>query len=273
MSLIQSASEHLESASRVIVVIGANGSGKTAFSISASIHAGELISGEKRRCTDTLVICGDNEGSMGAMDAGLEPGGIVDLSDCETWPEYKKALVPALVEIKYLVDSDVLKFIIFDLGLPASLIVNHVSPQSIADWGQVAKEGATLRQAFQKLKGATVIVNAHIKSAVAAIETDVAKAASEARASGGERSTFTIDAPGSISKPWCANASFIFAREVKRKADPMKRNEPPKRVFYTHTSASSRFDVKSRAHTVLKATEPGERSLNSMLQAVYKKNA
>lgn len=272
MSFIKSVREHIETASRVIVVIGANGSGKTSFSVSASSYAGETIDGPTRDCKDTVVICGDNEGAMGAVDAGLHPGGIVDLSDSETWSEYKKALVPALVELKDRIMARTIKFVVLDLGLPASLIVNHVAPQSIADWGAVAKEGAVLRQAFQRLKGATVIVNAHIKSSVAAIETDVARASAEARASGGERATFTIDAPGSISKPWTANASFVFAREVRRKADPMRRTEPSKRIFYTHTSASPRFDVKSRAHSVLKATEPGDRSLNSMLCAVYKKD-
>ncbi len=177
------------------------------------------------------------------------------------------------MELKERVKEGKTRFIILDLGLPANLIVNQVAPQSIADWGLVGQQGALLRKVFQGLKGATVIINSHIKSSVAAVETEVAKAASEARAVGGERSTFTIDVPGSIAKPWLANASFVFAREVRRKSNPMKRDEPARRIFYTHTSASARFDVKSRAHSVLKATESGERSLHSMLEAVYGSHA
>lgn len=272
MSLLSSSGQSLKSAARVLVVLGPPGSGKTTLSVSASSFAGDTISGGHRLCKDLVLISGDAEGVAGAMDAGLEPRAVADLTVCETWAAYQKALASVIEELKPLVDKGEVKYVVIDLALPGKLILDHVKPQQISDWPKVAAEGMMLYKSLRYLRGATIIANSQIKSSVGAVENDVAKAAAEAKAVGGERATFTLDLPKGIFSPWVENASLMLAREVKKQRDPMKKDAPARRVYFTHTSANARFETKSRFNSKIAPTEPGERSLNSILRDAYGEN-
>lgn len=153
-----------------------------------------------------------------------------------------------------------------DLGLPAKLIDRSIDPSAQRDWKQVAIEGARLFNALSSLRGVTVIGNAQIKAAVSPGETLISADASTAKAIGGERSTFTIDLPKGIATMWLDNASFVFTREAKR---VRQSDGTTTRAFKTHTQSSQKFEAKSRAESRLAPTEPGDRSLHSLLQTAY----
>ena len=266
MSLIRSASESLKQSNRRIMVVGPRGSGKTTFSVSASKHAGDTIAGGHRVCDDVLLIEGDSEGVMGAMDAGLEPARILGMTDCDTWDAYQKRLVLGLRELQTPLTDGTIKVVIIDLSWPAKLIDRSIDPNNQKDWKLVANEGARLFRALAGLKGVTVIGNAQIKASSSPGETTQAVDASAAKAIGGERSTFTIDLPKGIAALWLDNCSFIFCREVKRVKDPSGAQQ---RRFSTHTTSSNKFEAKSRAGSKLLPLEPGDKSLHALLKQAY----
>lgn len=287
--MIQSAQESLTTANRRILVMGASGSGKTTFSVSASKYAGEVIGkGEPVVCSDTVILSGDSEGVLGAVDAGLCPN-VIDFTDCISWEDkldsktrersegYKTRLAKAIGELRPLVAAGKIKVVVVDLSLPSRLIVAQFRPEQISEWNRVAEEGLTFFNALSALRGCTVIGNCHVKSGhvLESKSPSVAagqKAAAEAKAVDGELNTFTADLPKGVSQAWVWNSSFIFAREVRREAKRDARGMPSRessRVFYTHTAANGRYEAKSRAHTKLAPTEPGERTLKNMMDAVY----
>lgn len=269
MSVMTSAADNVRMATRRVVVMGSMASGKTTLSISASSHAGDVIGQSAVQCTDTVLLSGDQEGVIGALDAGLTPRAVVDMTTCKTWQEYQTLLAQAFGELLPLIKSKDVKFIVVDMALPAKLIIEMVAPKDIKDWGKVAAEGLKFYQVFGALRGATIIANVQIKSAIAVVETAAGAAGAEAKAIGGERATFTADLTKSIFAPWAENSSLVLSREVKRKADPMKKDAPSARHFFTHTQSNSRMEAKSRFGSKLKATEPGERTLNSLLREAY----
>lgn len=246
--------------------MGPRGTGKTTFSVSASKHAGDTISGGARECSDVLVIQGDNEGIMGAMDAGLSPGMVLDTTDCETWDLYQKRLVAGLRELQQPLFDGTIKVVIIDLAWPAKLIDRSIDPSVQKDWKLVANEGARLFRALSGLRGITVIGNAQIKASSAPGETQQAIDAGMAKAIGGERSTFTVDLPKGIASMWLDNCSFVFTRDAKRVKDA---RGAIKREFRTLTQSSSKAEAKSRAESKLAPTEPGNRSLYSLLSSAY----
>jgi len=266
MSFIKTAAESLKQSNRRILVVGAKGSGKTTFSVSASHQAGDTIAGERRACDDVFVVQGDSEGIMGAMDAGLQPGHILDTTDVNTWDEYCKRLAGGLREIEGKLKDGTIKVIVVDLGWPAKLIDRQIDPAHQKDWKLVANEGGRLFRAFAGLPGITVIGNAQIKAASSPGETQQSIDASAAKSVGGERSSFTIDLPKGIASLWRDNASFIFTREVKRVKDA-KGNMG--REFRTLTQSTARFEAASRAASSLHPTEPGTISLHALLKRAY----
>lgn len=272
MSVFKSAEAVTKEGSRRIIVMGAPGTGKTTFSLSASRHAGDVIGGKSAVCSDVAVLQGDSNGIAGAIDAGLTPGLVVDMTVCQTWPEYSKLLTAALVELKPLVDAGTVQYLVVDLSLPAKLLIDHIKPGDQQGWGKVAVESMTFYKAFGFLRGATIIANAQIKSAVAAVENSVAQAAAEAKAVGGERATFTADLVKSFYALWSENSSLTVSRELKKKRNPMKPNEPATAEFFSHCYGSSRFECKSRHQTKLLPTEPGARTLHSLLKDCYGEN-
>ena len=269
MTLLQTASQNLQQATRRVVVMGPMASGKTTLSVSASAHAGDTLPAKAADCKDLVLLSGDQEGVAGALDAGLTPRAVVDMTVAKTWQEYQALLAQAFAELLPLIKSKDVKFIVVDMALPAKLIIEMVSPKDIKDWGKVAAEGLKFYQVFGALRGATIIANVQIKSATAVVETAAGAAGAEAKAIGGERATFTADLTKSIFAPWAENSSLVLSREVKRKSDPMKKDAPSVRHFFTHTQSNSRMEAKSRFGSKLKATEPGERTLNSLLREAY----
>lgn len=266
MSVIQTAMQNLKTANRRILVTGPRGSGKTTLSVSASRHAGDTIGGGERKCDDVLVIQGDNEGVMGAMDAGLTPGFVLDTTGCRDWDAYCQCLAAGLRELQKPLLDGTIKVVIIDLAWPAKLIDESITDTSIARWGQVAKQGTRLFRALAGLKGVTVIGNAQIKASVSPTENDVAANASTAKAIGGERSTFTIDLPKGISSMWLDNCSFVLVRDSKRIKDARGEYQ---RTFRTLTQSNMKFEAKSRAGSKLKPTEDGNKSLFALLSEAY----
>jgi len=266
MSLIKSASESLKTANRRILVMGPRGTGKTTFAVSASRYAGDTVGGDPRKCDDVLVIQGDNEGHMGAMDAGLIPGMVLDTTDCNDWAAYQSRLAGGLRELERPLFDGTIKVVIIDLSWPAKLIDRSIDPSVQKDWKLVANEGGRLFRALSGLKGVTVIGVAQIKASSSPGETQQSIDAGTAKAIGGERSTFTVDLPKGIATMWLDNCSFCFTREAKRVKDA---KGVVKREFRTLTQSSAKFEAKSRAETKLAPTEPGNRSLYALLREVY----
>lgn len=273
MSVLTSASQNLKAANRRILVMGPPGSGKTTLSISASAHAGDTIpSKHLQMCSDVVLLSGDQEGVQGALDANLEPRAVVDMTTCADWVAYQKLLADALSELRPLVAAGEVKIIVVDLALPAKLIIDQIKPADIAGWGRVGAEGVKLYRIFGALPGATIIGNVQIKSATGAVENAVAAAAADAKAVGGERATFTADLPKSVLSPWMENSSLALSRESKRVKDTSQPGAPLTRKFSTHTQSNAKFEAKSRFGSKLLQTEPGERTLHSLLVQAYGEN-
>lgn len=272
MSLIQSAKQSLKTSNRRILVMGPRGTGKTTFAVSASAKAGDTLTGEVRDCDDVLVIQGDTEGIMGAVDAGLHPGMVLDMTDCESWDKYQARLVGGLKELGDKLRDGTVKVIVLDLALPATLIVNQVAPTQISDWQAVKAEGSKLFRAFSSLKGVTVVGICQVQSAMVLGEGTAKGAqasavdAATALAIGGERSTFKEDLVKGVATPWLDHTSFIFTRDSKRKRGP---DGGLRKEFFTLTQSTMKFSAKSRAESVLPQLLPGERTLRSILQEVY----
>jgi hypothetical protein len=252
--------------SRKIIVSGFPGSGKSTLSVSASAYAGDTLPLQAAvNCKDVVVINGDSEGYYGAIDCGLSPQ-VADMTDLETWAAYYKRLTELVTELKTHKD---IKYVVVDMALPAKLIIDQISPTQISDWGKVAAEGLKFYRIFNALRGMTIIANCQVKPAQAAVETETARAASEAKAVGGERATFTLDLPKGIAGIWIENASLMLAREVKRVVDRTTKDAVAVRVFRTHTSASSRLEVKSRMASKLAPVLDGAWTLNKILKLAY----
>lgn len=274
MSLVLSSGDALRQANRRILVTGPRSSGKTLFSVSASRLAGDTLRGvgepsKRIVCTDTLVVQGDNEGIMGAVDGGLVPGHVLDMCASKDWKGYQTRLIEGFRELETKLKDGTIRVLIIDLGFPAKLIDRAIDPAVQKDWKLVAIEGARLFNLLSCLRGVTVIGNCQIKAAMAPGETITSADASTAKALGGERSTFTPDLPKGIASSWLDNASFVFAREAKRVKGA---NGNTTRTFKTFTQSSGKFEAKSRAESLLAPTEPGEKTLHSLLKTAYGEN-
>lgn len=250
---------------RRVMVIGAGGTGKTTFSVSASKHAGDTIPRASRViCDDVVVFQGDAEGIAGAYHAGFAPGYVYDLSDCTTWDLFDRRLCEALADIRPLCGTQV-RFAVIDLGLAQRLISAHVKPAVQKDWNAVSSLGEKLFHAFSGLPGTTIIANAHIKSSQGVTETAQAIDSANARAIGGERAKFTADLNKGVGQIWKDNCSLQVLREMKR----VKSGDSVAISFFSHTQPNMRFEAKSRFCGMLKPTEPGERSLRALLTQAY----
>jgi len=286
--LFLSAEEALHHGTRHILVMGAKGTGKTTFSVSASKFADDTIGGPRRMCSDVLLVQGDNEGHLGAMDAGLVPGMVLNMGKCKSWdgsiktPEglvkdpqsYISRWSRAYKRLGKVLSDGTIKIIIVDLNWPAKLIEKGITV-SLEDrnyWKLVSLQGQRLYDAFNRFDGVTVIGNAQMK--VHAIwGEDTRKGPSEnsinvanVRSVGGERSSHTIDLAKGVASVWQDNASFIFTRKSMRGKEI--NGEVP-RIYKTVTQSTSQYEAKSRAQSVLKTIEPGELSLRSLLKRVY----
>lgn len=252
---------------RRILVGGSPGTGKTTFSYSASAHAGDTLPQVMVQCLDVAHLEGDIGGHEGGMDANLQPAMLFDMTVFDTWAAYEKAVMAYIVEIK---EASEIKVLVVDLSLPTKLLVEEVKPQNPADWNKVGGMGLRFFRAFNQLSGVTIIGNSQLKSAIGIVENDVAKAAAEAKSSGGERSTFEFDMVKSVLSPWYENGE-AFAREVKRVKEVKEGKATWKREYFTHTSTNPRFPTKSRHHSKLPPTLAGNITLWNILNKLYAK--
>lgn len=268
--LIQSASEYLKGANRRVLVVGAPGTGKTTFSVSASKHAGDRIpANPKVQCSDVVVFSGDNEGIQGAVDAGLVPAAVVALESVGSWVLYQKVVREALDQLRPKFESGELTNIVVDLELPGRLIDEAISPEVQKDWKLVANEGTKLFKLFSGLSGVTVIGNAQLKAASSPGETNQAIDAANAKSVGGERALYTTDLHKGVKQLWINNNSLMVAREAKRE----RVGKDTKITYYSHTESSHKFEAKSRFRSVIAAVEPGEVTLRNMLARMEAYNA
>ncbi len=266
--LARSAQTAMTQGVRRILVIGAGGVGKTTLSVSASRFAGDTIPAKERtECKDVVVFQGDSEGIAGAYHAGFVPGYVYDLSHCTKWEQFDRDLCAALADIRPLCGKpEGVKYAVVDLGIAQRLITAEVKPSVQKDWNQVSALGEKLFHAFSGLPGMTIIGNAHIKSSQGVTETGQAIDSSNARAVGGERAKFTMDLNKGVGQIWRDNSSLIVTREMKRKKG---QGDAVDISHYSHTQAGLRFEAKSRFCGILQPTEPGERTLRSMLAQAY----
>jgi len=268
--LVMTATQAVSRSNRRILVMGPRGTGKTTFSMSASNHAGDRITGPKRMCSDVLVFQGDNEGIMGALDAGLVCDRVIDMSGLSDWLSYTKKLAHGLRYFDKALRDGTIKIIIIDLNCPARLI-DRTAP--LNDYGKtMAAQGARIFDAFSPYRGVTVIGNAQMKVHTVFGEdsrkgaTDNAIAASHARSIGGERSSYTIDLPKGMASMWLDNCSFVFTRKRRRVRD---LENDVVLEYSTVTQSTSLYEAKSRAQAKLKTVEPGEISMRALLTRAY----
>lgn len=260
--MFKTAQQTIRESARRILVIGASGTGKTAFSVSASKHAGDTLPlKEPVECSDVAMIQGDMEGVQGALDAGLRPGKVLDLSGIANWELYKKAVTQALGILKPLVAAGEIKYCVVDLSLPARLIELDVNPQATKDWKEVLIRGGQLFDLFKGIPALTIIGNAQIKAASSPNESTQAEAAANAKAVGGERATYTIDLHKGIKALWVEHNSLMFCREARKGRDGVE--------YFTHTQAGRKFEAKSRFHSKLGAVEPGNLTMHNLLTRAY----
>lgn len=268
--LVMTAAQALSRSNRRILVMGPRGTGKTTFSVSASKHAGDTITGPRRVCSDVLVFQGDNEGIMGALDAGLITDNVIDMSSVPDWNAYTKKLAHGLKYFDKALRDGTIKVIIVDLNWPARLI-DRIAPPN--DYGKtMALQGARVFDAFSPYRGVTVIGNAQMKAHTVFGEesrkgaTDSAIAAAHVRSIGGERSSYTIDLPKGVAASWLDNSSFVFTRKRRRVRD---MENSVMLEYSTVTQSTSLYEAKSRAQSKLKTIEPGEITLRALLMRAY----
>lgn len=249
---------------RRILVVGSGGTGKSSFSVSASRYAGATMPEPKRIvCKDVALLSGDVDGMRGPLDTGYVVPNIADMSQCKDWTEYEGLLVASLNAMP----KDV-RVVVVDLALPFQLIKEHVMPMDVAGWGKVAKLGMQFWRALNSLRNITLIGNAQLTAGIKPVESDAAAAAAQARAIGGQRAAFAIDAVKSLINPWKENSSFILVRKLTRERDPKTGQWHVK--HWTQTQSNEEYEAKSRAKSVLAPVEPGHKTLRALLDQAYK---
>jgi hypothetical protein len=263
-SPFRSSQELCQTADRRILVVGSGGTGKSSFSVSASAYAGQTMPEPKRVvCKDVALFSGDVDGMRGPLDSGYLVPNIADMSQCKDWGEYEGQLVAAIRAMPKEV-----RVVVIDLALPFQLIKEHVMPQDVAGWGKVGKLGMQFWRALNSLRNVTLIGNAQLTAGIKPIESDAAAAAAQARAIGGQRTAFAIDAVKSLINPWKENSSFILVRKLTRERDPKTGQWSVK--HWTQTQSNEEYEAKSRAKSVLAPVEPGHKTLRCLLDQAYK---
>lgn len=268
MSHIKSAADSLSQSGRVILIQGAKGVGKTTLAVSASKYASDSIP-EKTPvdASDVLLIQLDQEGVLGALDAGYSPQ-VLDLAGLATWRETEKVLAEGLKEIMGM--STKPRFVAVDLGEMDARIRAHVDPQQSTDWEQVRGLGLKVFQSLSALK-VTLIGMTHLKAAYSAFESKAEGKAGEsvlagkdAKAIGGERSQLVADLATGFATPWIRNCSLSIARERKRRVDATKKVTFE---YLNHCVSGPKFEAATRSMTKLNPVETG--SLRSILNKMY----
>lgn len=270
---------------RSALVLGAKATGKTSFVASGSEacpatlpHKGPLVD-----CDDVAFIQVEAESVLGAMDLGLRPR-VIDVSNIAGWQKMNQEIAKAIAFLRPLCDSGEIKIVGIDLGaidkeirawaagdkvVPANKLGSDDTALNAKDvnWGAVEAQGLSLYRALRTLN-CLVVGMAHLKvtayNPFSAKETGDQKQMGELvrqqTGFGGEKSKLTADLSGGVYKPWVANASHLFTRDIV--------DSNGKSQYVTHTASNPMFEAGSRRASKLQPVET--RTLKAMLEDVYK---
>lgn len=270
---------------RSALVLGAKSTGKTSFVVSGSAHTPDVLphKGPLIDCPDVVLIQIEAESALGAMDLGLRPR-VIDLSGVAGWQKLNHEIAKAINFLRPLAEKGEVQVVGIDLGaidkeIRAWAGGDKVIPKdklgqdevSLAakdiNWGSVEAQGIALYRALRTLP-CLVVGMAHLKvtnnNPYGAKETAEQKAAAElsrdVQGMGGDKSKLTADMAGGVLKPWMANCSNLFARELI-----VDKNG--KREYVTHTTSDAMFEAGSRRASKLAPVE--KRTLKAMLKDMY----
>lgn len=283
INVIKPAKEAFKVGHKTGLALGAKSVGKTTFVASGSMHAPDIIGSAKADCPDVVFIQFDANGVSGALNAGLNPG-VIDLSHCGDWDQMKIGLAQAIHHLKPLCASGEVRIVGIDLGAIDNAIrawtagiklgdlaagkldkdpaVALASRDKDLNWTAAGAQGLMVYSALSQLQ-CLVIGMAHLQltnnNPMRDKESAEMKLAREIKSIGGESSKLKANLFGGFEKPWMTNSDFTIARELKDGK------------FYSHIEGNEMFEAGNRFRNILKPTEPGERSLNSLLKQVEAK--
>lgn len=274
------------------LVFGAKSTGKTSFVVSASQHApADLKPGQKPvDCSDIALIQIEAESALGALDLGMRPK-VIDLSGVPGWQKLNLEIAKAITFLRPLVEKGEIKVVGIDLGAidkeirawaagDKVVMANKLGTEEVAlnakdvNWGAVEAQGTALYRALRTLP-CLVVGMAHLKvvnnnpyvSKMTDSEKKDAELARDVQGMGGDKSKLTADLSGGVYKPWLANASFVFTREVETKNVGTPLAPKMQQRYVTHTASDTTFEAGSRRASVLAPVET--RTLKSMLDDMY----
>ncbi len=267
---------------RSSLVLGAKATGKTSFVVSGSQacpdvlpHKGGLVA-----CDDVVLLQVEAESALGAMDLGLRPK-VIDVSHIPGWQKRNQEIAKAITFLRPRCEWGQVKIVGIDLGAIDKEIRAWAAGDKVVrgdkmgnddvalnakdvNWGAVEAQGTALYRALRTLP-CLVVGMAHLKvtayNPFSAKETGDQKAMGELvrqqQGFGGDKSKLTADLSGGVYKPWVANASHLFAREIDEKGK-----------YVTHTASNPMFEAGSRRASKLAPVET--RTLKQILADIYK---
>ncbi len=277
---------------RSALVVGAKSTGKTSFVVSGSANApvnmqpgASLVD-----CPDVVLLQVEAESALGALDLGMRPR-VIDLSNIPGWQALNMEIARAVQFLRPLVDSGEVKIIGIDLGaidkeIRAWAAGDKVIPKdklgsmevSLAakdvNWGAVEAQGTALYRAIRTLN-CLVVGMAHLKvtnnNPFVLKQTDAeaknAEMARDVQGYGGDKAKLTADLSGGVYKPWLANCSFLFTREVESKNVGTALVPKLEQRYVTHTSSTPTFEAGTRRASKLAPVET--RTLKALLKDAY----
>lgn len=278
---------------RSALVVGAKSTGKTSFVVSGSEFAPYPIKPGSGvvECPDVVLLQVEAESALGAMDLGMRPR-VIDLSNIAGWQALNMEIAKAIQFLRPLVDKGEVKIVGVDLGaidkeIRAWAAGDKVVPKdklgsmevSLAakdvNWGAVEAQGTQLYRAFRTLN-CLVVGMAHLKvtnnNPFVSKQTDAeaknAEMARDVQGFAGDKAKLTADLSGGVYKPWLANCSFLFAREVEQKNVGTALAPKIESRYVTHCNSTPTFEAGTRRASKLAAVET--RSLRALLDDSYK---
>lgn len=276
---------------RSALVVGAKSTGKTSFVVSGSHNVPEMLpSKELVECPDVVLLQVEAESALGAMDLGLKPR-VIDLSNIAGWQALNMELAKAIQFLRPLVDKGEVKIVGIDLGaidkeirawaagdkvVPKDKLGSFEVSLSAKDvnWGAVEAQGTALYRAIRTLN-CLVVGMAHLKvtnNNHYGYKTDAdaknAEIARDVQGMGGDKAKLTADLSGGVYKPWLANSSFLFVREVQQINVGTPAKPETKRKYVTHTDGTAMFEAGNRRASKLNQIET--RTFKAILEDAYK---
>lgn len=275
------------------LVVGAKSTGKTSFVVSGSEFAPSPLKpgAPVVDCPDVVLIQVDAESALGAMDLGMRPR-VIDLSNVAGWQALNAELAKAIQFLRPLVDKGEVKIVGIDLGaidkeIRAWAAGDKVIPKDKlgsfdvtlaakdVNWGAVEAQGTALYRAIRTLN-CLVIGMAHLKvtnnnpyvAKQTGEEAKNAELARDVQGFGGDKAKLTADLSGGLSKPWVANCSFLFTRELEQKNVGTPIAPKMETRYITHCQATGTFEAGTRRSSKVSPVET--RTLRAILDDMYK---